>query len=358
MITDDIAPAEDARSATRLIGAAPSFSAMLQHVSTVAPLNKPVLVVGERGTGKELVASRIHYLSSRWDKHFETLNCAAINDSLMESELFGHEAGAFTGASKRHSGRFERSHGGSLFMDELATTSQRVQQQLLRVIEYGEFQRLGGNEVLRSDVRLIAATNEDLPSLAKAGKFRFDLLDRLSFDVVTLPPLRERHDDILLLAEHFATGMSRELGLDYFAGFSQHAEQQLQEYNWPGNVRELKNVIERSVYRNEQTDDALDQIVFDPFASPYRPRQRVAQEDNGDEFSKPSQTHSPAHDAARGAIPGDLRAHLDDVEKQCIATALKQSRYNQKKAAESLGLSYHQIRASLRKFPELLDAKH
>ncbi|MFK7733200.1 MAG: phage shock protein operon transcriptional activator [Pseudomonadales bacterium] len=348
---EDIAPADDARSATRLIGAAASFSAMLQHVSSVAPLNKPVLVVGERGTGKELVASRIHYLSSRWDKHFETLNCAAINDSLLESELFGHEAGAFTGASKRHLGRFERSHGGSLFMDELATTSQRVQQQLLRVIEYGEFQRLGGSEVLRSDVRLIAATNEDLPGLAKAGKFRFDLLDRLSFDVITLPPLRERQDDILLLAEHFANGMSRELGLDYFAGFTEHAEQQLHDYAWPGNVRELKNVIERSVYRNEHNDDALNQIVFDPFASKYRPISTVANETK--------QTIAAANTTPQNReadeLPEDLRAHLDSVEKQCIANALTQSRFNQKRAAESLGLTYHHIRASLRKFPELLE---
>ena len=354
MIQDDIAPADDARSATRLIGAAASFSAMLQHVSTVAPLNKPVLVVGERGTGKELVASRIHYLSSRWDQHFETLNCAAISDSLMESELFGHEAGAFTGASKRHLGRFERSHGGSLFMDELATTSQRVQQQLLRVIEYGEFQRLGGNEVLRSDVRLIAATNEDLPSLANAGNFRLNLLDRLSFDVITLPPLRDRQDDILLLAEHFANGMSRELGLDYFAGFTEHAEQQLHDYAWPGNVRELKNVIERSVYRNENSEDALDQIVFDPFASPYRPAHSKSNTSKQNTEDQPGQLHTDI----KHTLPDDLRAHLDDVEKQCIAKALRQSRFNQKRAAESLGLSYHQIRASLRKFPELLEDKN
>lgn len=350
MDQDDIAPADDARSSTRLIGAAASFSAMLQHVSSVAPLNKPVLVVGERGTGKELVASRIHYLSTRWDKHFETLNCAAISDSLMESELFGHEAGAFTGASKRHLGRFERSHGGSLFMDELATTSQRVQQQLLRVIEYGEFQRLGGTEVQRSDVRLIAATNEDLPALAETGKFRLDLLDRLSFDVITLPPLRERHDDILLLAEHFANGMSRELGLDYFPGFTEHAEQQLHDYAWPGNVRELKNVIERSVYRNEHNDDPLDQIVFDPFASPYRPVHSRAKTQERNTEDQTAQRQTPIENS----LPEDLRAHLDEVEKQCIENALRQSRFNQKRAAESLGLSYHQIRASLRKFPDVL----
>ncbi len=272
----------------------------------------------------------------------------------MESELFGHEAGAFTGASKRHLGRFERSHGGSLFMDELATTSQRVQQQLLRVIEYGEFQRLGGNEVLRSDVRLIAATNEDLPSLAKAGNFRLDLLDRLSFDVITLPPLRDRQDDIMLLAEHFANGMSRELGLDYFAGFTEHAEQQLHDYAWPGNVRELKNVIERSVYRNENSEDALDQIVFDPFASPYRPTYNKSNTSKQNTEDQPGQLHTDI----KHTLPDDLRAHLDDVEKHCIASALHQSRFNQKRAAQSLGLSYHQIRASLRKFPELLEDKN
>jgi psp operon transcriptional activator len=194
-----------------LIGQANSFLTVLEQVSQIAPLSKPVLIIGERGTGKELIAARLHYLSQRWQQNYVKLNCAALSESLLESELFGHEAGAFTGAQKRHEGRFERADRGTLFLDELANTSALVQVKILRVIEYGEFERVGGSKTVQTDVRLIAATNEDLPQLAAQGKFRADLLDRLAFDVITLPPLRERREDILLLDEHFAIQMAREL---------------------------------------------------------------------------------------------------------------------------------------------------
>ena len=156
----------------RLLGESPVFLEILDHVSLIAPLSKPVLIVGERGTGKELIASRLHFLSQRWDQEYIKMNCAAISETLLETELFGHEAGAFTGAQKLHKGRFERAHKGPLFLDELATTSPLVQEKLLRIIEYGEFERVGGNKTLYTDVRLVAATNEDLPALAKKGKFR------------------------------------------------------------------------------------------------------------------------------------------------------------------------------------------
>ena len=339
----------ETRDALRLIGSAPSFSSMLEHVSLAATLNKPLLIVGERGTGKELVASRVHYLSGRWEQQYNTLNCGALSDSLIESELFGHEAGAFTGANKRHAGLFERSHGGTLFMDELATTSARVQEQLLRVIEYGEFQRIGGSETLHTDLRLVAATNEDLPSLARSGKFRHDLLDRLSFDVITLPPLRERLEDIPLLAEHFANGMSRELEREFFAGFADEVMDKMLEYQWPGNVRELKNTVERSVYRHQQTDEVLSEIVFDPFDSPYRPL--AARQDAIDE-GEPAPADTPPKPPILSA-GFKLRDHLEEQERNYIAQALEMEKHNQRKAAERLGLSYHQIRASLRKFPEL-----
>ena len=171
-----------------LIGQANSFLEVLEQISQVAPLNKPVLVIGERGTGKELVAARLHYLSKRWDQNYVKLNCAALNDNLLESELFGYEAGAFTGAGKRREGRFEYADQGTMFLDELANTSPLIQEKLLRVIEYGEFERVGGTKTVKVDVRLIAATNEDLPTLAEQGEFRADLLDRLAFDVVTIPP--------------------------------------------------------------------------------------------------------------------------------------------------------------------------
>ena len=181
---------------------------MIEHVSRAAPLSKPVLVIGERGTGKELIAARLHYLSGRWEQPFIKLNCAAITETLLESELFGHEAGAFTGAERRHVGRFELADDGTLFLDELATIPLRMQEKILRVIEYGEFERVGGSETLRVDVRIIGATNEDLPRLARAERFRRDLLDRLAFDVITVPPLRARREDILTLAEHFAVNVS------------------------------------------------------------------------------------------------------------------------------------------------------
>ena len=233
----------------RLLGEAPSFLEVLDHVSQVAPLNKPILIVGERGTGKELIAARLHYLSGRWDQEYVKMNCAAISESLLETELFGHEAGAFTGATKMHQGRFERADKGSLFLDELATTSALVQEKLLRIIEYGEYERVGGSKTLNVDVRLIAATNEDLPSLANVGRFREDLLDRLAFDVITLPPLRARPEDIMLLAEQFAVTMASDLGMEFFPGFSARAIESLVGHQWPGNIRELKNVVERSVYR-------------------------------------------------------------------------------------------------------------
>src|SRR5229473_4056906 len=232
-----------------LLGESPPFRDMLAHVSRVAPLDRPVLVVGERGTGKELVAARINYLSPRWAKPFVKLNCATLAESLLDSELFGHEAGAFTGATRRRLSRFEVADGGTLFLDEIATASLSVQEKILRVIEYGSFERVGGNEVHIVDVRVIAATNVDLPALAESGRFRSDLLDRLAFDVVTIPPLRQRAEDIPLLAEHFARAMAHELGRDRFPGFTAAALARLAAHPWPGNVRELKNVVERSLHR-------------------------------------------------------------------------------------------------------------
>lgn len=235
-----------------LLGEANSFLEVLEQVSRLAPLDKPVLVIGERGTGKELIANRLHYLSARWQGPFISLNCAALNDNLLDSELFGHEAGAFTGASKRHPGRFERADGGTLFLDELATAPMLVQEKLLRVIEYGELERVGGSQPLQVNVRLVCATNADLPRMVEEGHFRADLLDRLAFDVVQLPPLRERQSDIMLLANQFAIQMCRELGLPLFPGFSERATATLLGYRWPGNIRELKNVVERGLSPRRQ----------------------------------------------------------------------------------------------------------
>jgi len=328
----------------RLLGEAPAFIRILEEVSEVAPLEKPVLLVGERGTGKELIAARVHFLSNRWEGQFVKMNCAAISDSLLESELFGHEAGAFTGATKTHHGRFERAHGGSLFLDELATTSALVQEKLLRIIEYGEFERVGGNKTLTCDVRLIAATNEDLPRLARSGKFRHDLLDRLAFDVLTLPPLRAREGDVLLLANHFAVNMAKQLGREFFPGFSPRANRALMQYPWPGNVRELKNVVERCVYRCD-AESEVEHISFDPFESPYRP---AANGGDGGAEEMPIQgtTSNPT-------FPLNLKKATQQLEIDLINKALVQARHNQRKAAELLDLTYHQFRGYLRKY-ELL----
>jgi psp operon transcriptional activator len=243
--------------------------AMLEHVSQAARLVKPVLVIGERGTGKELIASRLHYLSERWDQQLIKVNCAALTESLLESELFGHEAGAFTGASRRHIGRFEQANGGTLVLDELGTIPLRMQEKILRVIEYGEFQRVGGTDTLTTDVRIVGATNEDLPKLADQGRFRPDLMDRLAFDVIHVPPLRARPEDIPTLAYHFAVNITSELKRSVFPGFGPSAAAALQSHDWPGNVRELKNAVERSVYRADDPSQPINHMLFDPFASPY-----------------------------------------------------------------------------------------
>jgi psp operon transcriptional activator len=330
-----------------MIGESASFLEMQEHVSRVAPLRKPVLIVGERGTGKELIAARLHYLSRRWQQAFLKINCAAVSETLLESQLFGHEAGAFTGATSQKKGYFERADGGTLFLDELANTALPVQEKILRVIEYGEFERLGGNQTLKVDVRLVAATNEDLPSLARRGRFREDLLDRLAFDVITLPPLRARVEDILVLAEHFAVGMVKELGGDYFHGFTPNMQRMLQTHTWPGNVRELKNVVERAVY--QCPDKPISHLVFNPFESPYRPSSPAA-------LAQIAAASVPAVAATAGAPDLseldtlDFVTHVQQYEIELLKQAMKRSQFNQRKAAEFLQMSYHQLRGYLRKY--------
>ncbi|QDF66679.1 phage shock protein operon transcriptional activator [Shewanella sp. SNU WT4] len=347
-----------------LIGQSNALLEVLEHVSQIAPLSKPVLIIGERGTGKELIAERIHFLSTRWDQSFIKLNCSSLSDSLLESELFGHETGAFTGAKARHEGRFERADGGTLFLDELANTSGLIQEKLLRVIEYGEYERVGGNRSLKTDVRLICAANEDLPSFADAGEFRADLLDRLAFDVITLPPLRCRPEDIMSLAEYFAIGMARQLRLEYFAGFSASSKQILLDHQWPGNIRELKNVVERAVYRNQQRDKPIQDITLDPFDSPFRPKQSIRTQDrrpskaavtnDTSSISAANGANAATTNAAQLSFPLDFKTHCEQQEKALLEQALTLGQFNQKKTAELLSLSYHQLRGILKKY-NLLD---
>ena len=331
----------------QLIGEDPAWLEAQEHVSRLAPLDRPCLIIGERGTGKELIGERMHFLSRRWDGPFVKVNCAALSEQLLDSELFGHERGAFTGATERRLGRFELADGGTLFLDEIATASLQVQEKLLRVVEYGQFQRLGGEKVLTTNVRVVAATNVDLPSKAASGEFRADLLDRLAFDVVTLPPLRARPADISLLADFFARRMAREMAED-FPGFSPSAIAAMEAHDWPGNVRELRNFSQRLTYR-AITDHSTDPVQFDPtaldpFASPWRPAASLAASTHTSTPDRqPTTPPPPVLD-----IPFEDQIRL--FETSLIDTALSAHEGHQGKAARSLGLSYHQFRGLLKKY--------
>jgi psp operon transcriptional activator len=340
---------------TQLVGQSSSFLDAVERASRAAPLDRPVLVIGERGTGKELIAERLHHLSSRWDGPLVTMNCAALPETLIEAELFGHEAGAFTGATKARTGRFEEADGGTLFLDELATLSQAAQERLLRVVEYGEVTRIGASRPVRVDVRIVAATNEDLPRLADQHRFRPDLLDRLSFEVVTLPPLRHRSSDIPILADHFARRMALELEWPSWPGFSNNAQNRLLDYDWPGNVRELRNVVERAVYRCEDPERPVDQIQFDPFESPWRPRpanenrpERPSTVLEGDVLPPPA-AGAVAPSAWDPAGCADFRLAIAEYEKAILAAALEKCRWNQRQAAAALSLSYDQLRHAMKR---------
>ncbi len=328
----------------KFIGESTAFLDAVERSSRAAALNRPVLVIGERGTGKELIAERLHRLSPRWAAALVTLNCAALPETLIEAELFGHEAGAFTGATRARAGRFEEAHGGTLFLDELATLSSGAQERLLRAVEYGEVTRIGSSKAIRVDVRIVAATNEHLPTLVETGRFRADLLDRLSFEVITLPPLRHRDGDVPVLADHFGRRMARELGWESWPGFGARAMAMLAGYDWPGNVRELRNVVERAVYRWDLPAKAIDEIEFDPFASPWRPTGEAA---------RPAMTAEPAPGQPVGMAEapecGDFRAACDAYEKSLLEAALKRCRFNQRATAAALALSYDQLRHALRR---------
>lgn len=335
----------------QIIGSSPALLDLMDHISRAAPLDRPMLVVGERGTGKEMIASRLHYLSNRWNKKFQKMNCAALSPTLLESELFGYEAGAFTGARGTRAGRFEAADEGSLFLDEIGTMSQAAQEKLLRVIEYGEFERVGGTETISVDVRVVAATNIDLPSAADAGEFRHDLLDRLAFDVISVPPLRERIEDIPILAEHFGVIMAQELEWLQFPGFTREAAEAMVAYPWPGNIRELKNVVERAIYRAWDGETPIKEIIFDPFESPYRPQAAAAVSIPG--TATVSEHLEPAGTEALATVRKNaycLKSEVCAFEASLLADALEQHKFNQRATALHLGLSYHQLRHALKKY--------
>jgi len=334
---------ESGSSAGRVeaLGQSEAFLEFEERLSRVAPVNRPVLLIGERGTGKELAARRLHFLSNRWKGPLVALNCSALTPSLIESELFGYERGAFTGAEKRRTGRFEAADGGTLFLDEIGNIPIEVQEKILRVVEYGAFERVGSSESVEVDVRIIAATNADLVALAKGGQFKQDLLDRLSFEVLFLPPLRERKEDILLLANHFAARMAFELDREEIPQFSDQAIAALERYSWPGNVRELKNLVERAVYRSDTM--LIADIVFDPFLSPHGDHRPPREEGRMLEGGTPS---------IEDLMDKPFKEAVHQLEIRLVQRTLQKTKYNQRKAAQALGLTYHQFRGLYRKYIE------
>ncbi len=337
---------------SQVIGQSGVFLDVLERASRAAALDRPVLVIGERGTGKELVAERLHRLSPRWDQPLVIMNCAALPETLIEAELFGHEAGAFTGATKARAGRFEEAHGGTLFLDELGTLSMAAQDRLLRAVEYGEVTRIGSSRPIRVDVRIVAATNEHLPDKVDRHQFRADLLDRLSFEVVTLPPLRARAGDVLVLAEHFGRRMASEMGWEDWPGFSPAATDALVNYPWPGNVRELRNVVGRAVYRWER-QGPIDEIQFDPFVSPYAPASRPRAVPSPAALPVAAQDADPHPEEPLAVCdedgPSDFKSQVARFEHDLLAKAMADHRFNQRATAEALGLSYDQLRHALRR---------
>ena len=304
----------------QIIGESPRMQELKQLIKTVAASNATALILGESGTGKELIASALHYLSPRTEGTYVRLNCAAIPETLLESELFGHEKGAFTGAIRQKAGRVEEASGGTVFLDEIGDMSRSLQAKLLRFLEDGSFTRVGGNEELRVDVRLIAATNRDIGEAIRLGQFREDLFHRLNVVQFVSPPLRERGGDILLLAEHFLKQFSAAMGKP-IQSLALGTRQKLLSHHWPGNVRELRNAIERAVIL--ETTREIQARNLPDFADKTRLRK-------GDQ---------PL--VANGEPIDDI---MDKLEKELIANTLEQCRYNLTRTAEQLKITRHALR--------------
>lgn len=338
------------RNITESLGESEVFLEFQQQLSRAARIDRPVLIIGERGSGKELAASRFHYLSERWQQPFVTINCAALPPSLIETELFGHEAGAFTGATKSRKGRFEEANHGTIFLDEIGLIPLEVQEKILRVVEYGTYERVGSSKTHEVDTRIIGATNADLPKLCEEGKFKQDLLDRLSFEVLFLPPLRARREDILFLAHHFINRMALETGRDEVPELSEEVSLQLLAYPWPGNIRELKNTVERAVYRSDGA--VISSITIDPFKNPYQQDQECGvqddppvqeREDRGEDFFDVGSLPLQSFQEAR-----------EEVTQHFLKRALREAKGVQRRAADMLGLTYDQFRVLYRKHRDML----
>ena len=311
----------------QIVGESGFIVDMRKFIETVAPTNSTVLILGESGTGKELVAGAIHTRSTRSDKNYIRLNCAAIPENLLESELFGHEKGAFTGALRTKAGRVEEADGGTIFLDEIGDMSRPLQAKLLRFLEDGSFTRVGGNEEKKVDVRIIAATNRDIVEAIKINDFREDLYHRLNVMKFHPPPLRDRGRDVILLAEHFLSRHCHDLGRGEL-NISKEAQRKLMAHKWPGNVRELRNVMERAAIL-EQTDEVT-----------------VANLPNFDVEARLRESEGGGRGAGGGEIDFDLgfAEAVAEFERQMISAALEQNHYNVNRSAEQLKMTRHSLR--------------
>jgi two-component system NtrC family response regulator len=307
----------------KIIYQSPKMNVLINMANRIAVSRATVLIKGESGTGKELLAKLIHNLSPRSAKLISVVNCSALPESLLESELFGHEKGAFTGATARRIGRFEEADGGTLFLDEIGDISASVQVKLLRFLQEREFQRVGGNQTIHSDVRIISATNSDLESKVKEGTFREDLFYRLNVVVMDIPPLRERKEDVPLLIDHFLKRFAAENGKNV-TGITSEARDLLLKYDYPGNVRELENIIERAVVISRNAVISIDDLPFD--------EERIY----------------PEYTGKKGE--GLLRGSIEEMERRLILEAMEKSGHHQTKAAEILGISERMLRYKLKKF--------
>ncbi len=299
-------------------GSSPTFKAVVEEARKLAAIPRPILIRGERGTGKELLARFVHSQSDRRTHPYVVVNCAAFEDQLIVSEMFGHEKGAFTSATDSRPGRLELADGGSLFLDEVANMTRLAQEKLLRVIEYQKFERLGGTRAINVDVRVIAATNANLEEMMESGEFLPDLYDRLSFAELILPPLRKRREDIPLLIKHFVKCLHREMPNLEEKTFTPSAIADLQAYHWPGNIRQLKNVVERLYISDE------DCVIH--------------------------ASELPMEITAVEPIRGTFEQKVKAYEKTLLLNALKDNSGNQRAAAESLGMTYDQFRHYYRKY--------
>jgi two-component system response regulator HydG len=336
-----------------LLGTSAPMQSLVKTILQVAPSRATVLLTGESGTGKERVAQALHEASARRDGPFVKLHCAALAETLLESELFGHEKGAFTGAVARREGRFKMAHGGTLFLDEISEISPSIQVKLLRVLQERAFERVGGNETLKVDVRIVAATNRDLATLVKEGKFREDLYYRLNVVSLRLPPLRERREDIPLLAEHFLRRFANDAGKGV-TGFTAEAMSLLTSYHWPGNVRELENSIERAVVLAEGTRIGREHLslpgITQQVAHEAEAGARVSAPPSPPATLAPERAVSPQVSSRIGPQPPIPGSTLADIEKFAILSSLEACSGSTHRAADMLDVSVRMIQYRLREY--------